>query len=215
MLHAFGLQSKMGITEIVALYFTIRMTFLSLIRTNRRLLFRLLPPVIEGSKLLGMIPDVGEDALALLDTSRSFPIQRAEIRSDRTDAFKDAPPTALDRGQGHKGRFRYGNIIGTVKRQLQQLLLTPRECKLRWSVVLKKPRSDGVRIGTHAVQRHFQEQTVGLPLGFRVCAAKVFESVNDPERPEATHMPQIDFIDHLRKNPGEAVACKQLLIRPA
>src|SRR5580704_13489184 len=81
--------------------------------------------------------------------------------------------------------------------------------------MLKKSRSDGVRIGTHAVQCHFQEQTVGIPLGFRVCAAKVFESVNDPEVPETTHMPQIHFIHHLRKNPGEAVAGKQLLIPAA
>jgi hypothetical protein len=45
---------------------------------------------VEGPQFLRMTPDVCEDALALLDASRSVSIERREIRSNGGNAFKDA-----------------------------------------------------------------------------------------------------------------------------
>jgi len=75
--HLFGYATNRALhfRRRVRAPFRARMTLLFSDRYKPgSLLLCLLPPQIEGSKLLRMTPDVCEDALALLDTSRSFSV---------------------------------------------------------------------------------------------------------------------------------------------
>ena len=78
--------------------------------------------------------------------------------------------------------------------------------------MLKQSRRDGVSIGAHGISGDFHQRTVRIPFGVRVSAAKIFKPVNDSEGPQATHVPQVEFVHHLRENPREAVAGKEFLV---
>jgi hypothetical protein len=69
---------------------------------SRSILFLLLLAEVERTQLLRMIPDVGKNALAFLNASRSASIRRAEIRSYSRNALEDARPPGFDRRHAHE-----------------------------------------------------------------------------------------------------------------
>ena len=81
--------------------------------------FVLLLAEVERSQLLRMISDIGEDALTLLNASRSISVERAEIWSDSGNAVKDICPAAFDGGYADEQGFRCRCVINPFQCRLE------------------------------------------------------------------------------------------------